>query len=70
MTRNGRTDLSVKNRITLLQQKIIRCTKNRNIYIYIYIYIYEAKTAVLYGSITPKSLQLILIFDVRVTMHP
>jgi hypothetical protein len=29
---NGRTDLSVKNRITLLQQKIIEWTKNRNLY--------------------------------------
>jgi len=53
MTRNGYTDLSVKNRITLPQQKIIGCTKYRNMY--------EAKTAGLYGSITPKSLQLILI---------
>ena len=32
MTRNGRTNLSVKNRITLLQHKIIEWTKNRNLY--------------------------------------
>jgi hypothetical protein len=53
MTRNGRTDFSLNKRITLLQQNAIEWTKNR--------YLYEAKTEVLYGSKTPKSLQLIFI---------
>jgi len=53
MTKNKSTDLPGNKGITLLQQKIFGWIKNRNLY--------EAKTEVLYGSITTKSLKLILI---------
>ena len=48
MARNGRTDMFVNKRITLLQQKIIGWKQIRNLH--------EAETAVLCCSVNPKSL--------------